>query len=106
MNFLDFFCFFNPGDQGCAHISNGTGTKDAFPTGLALPIIVSVFIVLSLLVLCRFRQSCKSCIVNNTTKKEVEESSDELASSQGKLLMDILQVIILDASCDLHFFKD
>ena len=106
MNLLDLFCFFEPGGQGCAHFSNGTGTNDVFPTGLAVPIIVSVFSVLSLLVLCRFRHSCKACIGNNTTKKKVEESSDELVSSQGKLLMDILQVIILDSSCDLHCFED
>ncbi len=70
---------------------------DAFPTGLALPII-SVFFVLSLLVLYRYRY-CKVFTVNNTVKKEVDESCGESYSSQGKFLMDILQVRILKSSC-------
>jgi hypothetical protein len=91
--------FFYPGVQGC---SNGTETIDGpgISIGLVLPIVL-VLGVLSLFVMYRFRNSCKAGDLNKTAKKEVEEAGGESNSSQGKYLLDILQVMIFT-----KYFRD
>ncbi len=97
------YCYsLNPGAQDCTHIAAqfgfyGTGTKDGFTIGVALPVIlVSIMLSLAMLVLFRFRRSCKTSTGNDTVKKEVDESGNESDLSRGKYLMDILQVSIIE----------